>query len=54
MARSRGLGMGKTADLSTTLHSGRDDKGGGGYGPQQRSWDGPNRRSLHYAALRSR
>ena len=29
-----------TADLSTTLRSGRDDKGEGRYGPQQRSRDG--------------
>jgi hypothetical protein len=31
---------GKTADLSTALRSGRDDKGEGRYGPQQRSRDG--------------
>src|ERR1700677_3510460 len=31
--------MGKhTADLSTSLPSGRDDKGWGGYGPRQQSW----------------
>src|ERR1700689_1646187 len=36
MARSRGLGYGQTADLSTALRSGRDDKGKGRYGPQQR------------------
>src|ERR1700722_1098326 len=32
--------MGKhTADLSTSLRSGRDDKGWGGYGPRQQSWE---------------
>jgi N-methylhydantoinase B len=30
-----GGGWGKTADLSTTLRSGRDDKGKGGYGPER-------------------
>jgi hypothetical protein len=32
--------MGRTADLSAALRSGRDDKGEGGYGPQLRSRDG--------------
>src|SRR6202522_431545 len=32
--------MGKTADLSTSLRFGRDDKGEGRYGPWLRSGDG--------------
>src|ERR1700722_7738917 len=54
MVRGGGLVMGKTADLSTSLRFGRDDKRKGRYGPWLRSGDGQNRRSLHFAALRSR
>jgi hypothetical protein len=48
---SRGL---PTADLSTALRSGRDDKGEGGYGPAAELSGIANRRSLHCAMLRSR
>src|SRR5580698_7469912 len=36
MHRSRGSRTGQTADLSTPLRFGRDDKGEGCYAPQQR------------------
>src|SRR5580692_785255 len=51
VVRSCGYLEEQTADLSTPLRSGRDDKGEDGCSPQLRLWVRTDRRSLH--SLRS-
>src|SRR5580692_9277922 len=54
VVRSCGYGEEQTADLSTPLRSGRDDKGEDGCSPQLRLWGRTDRRCLHSGTLRSR
>ena len=48
-----GKAEGRTADPSTALRFGRDDKGEGGAFSEERLVDDWNSRSLHFATLRS-